>query len=327
MATSGTYGQVVFSVASITEHAFRRATGLPASAISAEDLVIARESLYLGTTALANRGLSLWCVRSVTLACEPGKAAYELPVGTEDIGMMYLRQPATRTPGALGPGSATVTFAAVTVVNNVELGLPAGTATWVIEASTDNISWAQVGSYSGTLAVPERIVIDLEPQPEVLYWRARQTVGTDTPTSAFFCQALRDTVTGRLNRDDYFSLPNKWQRGKPLQFWFDKQIRPRAVVWQVPDTQDYQLGFELQFRVQDPGDFNLSLAVPDRWLDAVIWDLAMRLYVQLPRDRVNPRLSLGELKQLADAAIRSAEDSETDGAPIRIMPGIGCYTA
>jgi hypothetical protein len=327
MATSGTYGQTVFTIATVIEQAFRAATGLSASAISAEDLEVGRNSLYLGATALSNRGLSLWCIRNVTLPCVVGQAAYILPIGTENIDNMTLRRPLTRTAAdTLSSGSAVVTFADAVQVNNVDLGLPASSGTWVVEASADNVTWTECGRQEVSLAAAGRGVIDLDPQPVVRYWRARQLVATVTPTSCHFCQGVYDVTGSKLSRDDYFNLPNKSQRGLPLQFWFDKQVAPRIVLWQVPDQESYQIGCDLQFRVQDPGDFNLNLQVPDRWLDAVIWDLSWRMYSQLPRDRVNPNMSLAQLQGLAEAAIRSAEDSETDGAPVRIMPAIGYYT-
>lgn len=328
MATSGTYGQTVFTIATVIEQAFRAATGLSASAISAEDLEVGRNSLYLGATALSNRGLSLWCIRNVTLPCVVGQAAYTLPIGTENIDNMTLRRPAVRTDAdTLTSGFSTLTFAEPTQVNNVDLGLTGAAGVWAVEASADGVSWVECGrrtvEHSATTV---RIIIDLDPQPVVRYWRVRHVSGSSTPTSCHFCQGVYDVTGSKLSRDDYFNLPNKSQRGLPLQFWFDKQVEPRIVLWQVPDQESYQIGCDLQFRVQDPGDFDLNLQVPDRWLDAVIWDLSWRMYSQLPRDRVNPNMSLAQLRELAEVAIRSAEDSETDGAPVRIMPSIGYYT-
>ena len=74
---------------------------------------------------------------------------------------------------------------------------------------------------------------------------------------------------------------------------------------------------------QDVGSLTQQLEIPQRWLDGFIWLLAARLCFELPN--VDPATQQ-IVVQMADKQVFEAEQSETDGAPIYITPGIGCYT-
>lgn len=293
--------------------------------ISAEQLQTAREHLFLGLSAFANDGLNLWCINTHTLSAEIGKAEYVLPAGVQDILNPRLRE-GTFTDATLALSEVSYTFDDDTAVASLSLLLPAGAAEWVLESSEDGVTWQESGAYEGTLEAAGYVNIDASPRPAVRYWRGRQTLGTDTPTSARFVWAERETPFAPMARDDYMALPNKYASGRPLQYWLDKRYGPqRFVVWQVPSTLSYQFVLTTQDLVQDVGDLTNELAVPARWLDAIISDLAVRTYLELPKQSRGD-VSLADLQGIASGHLSRAANSESDGGPSTFTPRISVYT-
>lgn len=326
---SGTYGQTLLNVANIIEHAYRRATGNPASQISAEEVAFARADLHMVLSNFANRGLDLWSVQKFGLNVVQYQSRYYLPDGAEGVLEFLLREGTFTDATALAAGSATLTYSAATRVQTVELSLPAvsGFVTWLVQGSADNATWETTGTFYGQLPVAATAVIDCDPQPEYLYWRALQSPApVSTPTDARFVSAMRETNLGIVSRDSYFGLPDKGTSGRPTQFWYDKQVAPSVVVWPPPASTSYQFLLVLQMAVQDVGTMQNILGVPSRWLTAIISELALMLRMELPKERANPNIPLSDMRDIAERDLKSAANSETDGAPIMISPNIGCYT-
>ena len=66
-----------------------------------------------------------------------------------------------------------------------------------------------------------------------------------------------------------------------------------------------------------------TLAIPNRWFEATIIQLAFRLSMELPgidAERIKMLLDLSEKFKI------ESTEGETDSAPISISPGISVYT-
>lgn len=127
----------------------------------------------------------------------------------------------------------------------------------------------------------------------------------------------------QLNLDDYSSLPNKEQRGLPIQYWYDRQVNPRIVVWPVPDDSPRSVRVYLQYHVEDIGSLTDDIDLPLRWYDAAVARLASRLSMILPGIDTNRIMFL---KQLAEEAYELAAGDEGDKGPVYLTPSIGAYT-
>lgn len=327
MATSGTIGQTTIDVTTIIEHAVRRC-GVVASIISAEQQTSARENLFLILSNLATRGLSLWCVAQFTFGLTPGKAAYELPVGTVDVLDMLLRQGTYTDATTVGAGVANLSAASeIAVTAALVTPADAGSYSLVLESSPDGVAWTEVGTAVATYGT-DPIGVDANIVSSELFFRVRDaTDPTRSFTAAQFVSDPNELEMSKLARDDYVLLPNKtFSSQQPLQYWYDKQYyQPRVHIWPLP-TESQQVSVYVQNQIQDPGAFTDTLQVPQRWLDAVISLLAPRVCLELPKELVPPD-RYDKLVVIAAQTLRDAEDSETDGAPIRLAPNISPYTA
>lgn len=326
--TSGAFGSVIMDVTSIIEHAVRRC-GVSASVITAEQQQSARENLFLILSNLATKGLSLWCVQKFTLEVAAGVSELLLPVGVIDVLEGLFRTATSAAATSAGPGVVAYdagASATPTVMGAVVTPAANGRYTFVLESSSDNAVWVPRGSADLVFAgVP--IGFDASTFVAAQYWRVRDTLDPGRVlTTASFLSNINDVTMGRLTRSSYAQMPNKAQASlQPLQFWYDKQFyQPRMVLWPVP-SQTAFIRIYVQQQIQDPGSFVNAVQVPQRWLDAVIALLAPRVFLELPKELVaSDRYEV--LTGVAASLLRDAEDSETDGAPIKFAPNLVPYT-
>jgi hypothetical protein len=130
----------------------------------------------------------------------------------------------------------------------------------------------------------------------------------------------------RMNRDDYTALVDRTYRGRPLQYWFDRQRdEPVIHLWPAVSSTDRFSQMEIWRKryIMDVGGLSQTLDIPQRWYEAVVLQLASRIasvLAEVPDDRE------AKLLALADKALRSAEDEERDNSPIKWAPRIGVYT-
>lgn len=336
MTTSGTVGQTVIDVTTIIEHAYRRC-GKLASTISGELQLSARNNLFFLLSDLANRGLSLWCVTKRVLGTLPDNAVYDLPVGTVDVLNALYRTQTTLTGSTLsgaGYQGLDLGSGAEAAVSNVAVRFTAAaTPTLVVEGSSDGVTWVQYAAFTPASAVTAGawLCCDVDNSAVLQYWRVRDTSGTlPAVTALTFNNDAYEVPMYKLSRDDYVALPNKTfaasSSSKSLQFWYDKQaVQPRLWVWPVTSGSTGQFVVWTQRHIEDVGDLSNSLDVPQRWLESVILTLACRCAVELPAGEL-PDGRLQYLESKAAEHLAQAEDGESDGAPIRIVPRIGGYT-
>jgi hypothetical protein len=318
--TSGTVGTTVVDVTSFIEHAFRRCGKMP-STISGEQQTAAMESLFFLLTDLVNDGVSLWCIQKAILPLVPAQTVYVLPPGASDVMACNYRTQSTEpnsTPIS-GAGWSGQSFTTAVTPTNVQVTFTtAAISALVVEYSLDaGATWIQAAALLSE---------DLDNTASATYWRIRDTSGILSPVSALaFNYGPSEVPMTQMNKDDYFSLPNKtFQANKSLQYWFDKQIAPQIWLWPVPNTAD-QVALQYHRQIEDVGSLNNLLEVPQRWYEYVVFGLACRVAVELPNGELPPG-RLEYLEQKAEYHLQRAADGESDGAPIKLQPAIRGYT-
>ena len=326
-ATSGVIGGSVTDVTTIIEHAARRC-GVAAPSLSAEQQTSARENLYFILSDLANRGVSLWCVQKNLLGVVLGQARYNLPVGTVDVLNAQLRS-ATLIANPTFNNVDAWTVSGATQLKTIGVTSPTvQTLNLLVESSADGITWTfeyLIPPFVTLLNTPQWF--DLDHVATAAYFRVRESVAPALiVTSVQFAYNGREIMMTKLNRDDYIAMPNKDQRGQPLQFWYDKQFQQPAIrVWPSPIDATVQLVLWTHRHIQDVGSFANSLEIPQRWIESVIFMLAAHICLELPPDKV-PQGRLEYLDAKAHEHLIRAEDGERDGAPMRFEFGTGVYT-
>ena len=333
MATSGTVSRTSVDVSSIIEHSFRRC-GKLASTISSELQLSARENLYFLLSDLANRGLSLWCTQKYVLGVQAYQPSITLPAGVVDVLNTLYRTKTDLTASAVlsGAGYYGQDLGSALTVYTATISFTAATAaTLVLESSDDNATWVQRGTFPlNTTPALAPICTDADDVVSARYWRVRDTSGTIPAVSALvLSNVVTEVPMGVLSRDDYANLPNKAQSApagsKSLTYWFDKQVTPRLWIWPVSEVSTDQVVVWTQRHIQDVGALTNTLDIPQRWYESIILTLACRCALELPAGELPPgRYEL--LSVEAERHLQQAEDGESDGSPIRLVPNIRGYT-
>lgn len=325
MAVSGTVSQTVFNTRKIIDHAFRKCR-LPPEGVGGEQMVTSQETLYLLLSALANRGLQLWCIEKLILPFQAANAEVIVGNGIVDVLNTNYRTVEAQS-GVITTTSTTYTmqFSTATQITTVGVlsGSPAPT-TLGIQTSNNGSTWTSIKSFPGV--ANSWAWTDIAVPTTSLYMRLTGLSTLSTPLQIVFGNTPNEIPMARLNRDSYSNLPNKAFQGKPLQFWLDRTLdEPIMYVWPVPSasTAIAQVTTYVKRYIMDVGTLTEEIEVPQRWYEAIVYQLAARLAEELPQ--VDPSM-LPILDQKAMRSLNEAEMEERDNSPIYFTPNIAVYT-
>lgn len=351
MTTSGTVSTTVFNTGRVIDHAYRRCR-VPPEIVSSEMLSIAQDNLYLLLSMLPNMGIPLWTVTKYVMPFYQGQPNITLPLGTIDLLNQNYRTISRYTGATVSSSGGVSDYASD---NDIEtscaqtspngsimtdifqpvfistLGVnmkTAGTYTLIFEYSNDLVTWKTATSPGAVIyTAGEWHWYDLEPQINAQYWRVRETGGATLDVAEFVVAGNPNEIPlARLNQDDYTNLPNKAFQGRPLQFWLDRRVnQPIMRLWPVPNAAAAyaQAVVWVERYIQDVGTLTQEIEVPQRWYDAIVWQLALKLSVETPQ--VDPSV-VGLITPFAQQALALAQMEERDNSPIRWTPNVSPYT-
>lgn len=353
---SGTISTTVFNVGKVIDRAFGRCKLAPQQ-ITGEYIQIAKDMLYLHLSTLGNEGIPLWAKTKMILPLYEGRQNVPLDASVIDVLSANLRTSTRLTPVTPGQASAsegvatnafdgdlTTACTQVTPGGFIQLSLnsPVNAPIWgflpntdgiwgySFQVSTDGINFDTI--YNATLQdviADEWFWVDIEGLSEAGYTYFRmQADGTTTldVVELVIENMPNEIPIAKINMDDYANLPDKWFFGRPVQCWYDKQIvNPQLTVWPSPQLQFTfnQIVLYVNRYIMDVGDMTNEIEVPQRWLLAVMTELARNLAMEIPEVKSEVLAILGPE---ADMQLKKAWASETDGSPTYLQANIRNYT-
>jgi hypothetical protein len=377
LTTSGTVSTFVYDNQKILDHSFRRA-GYKTEEITAEYIQIALEIIYTLTAEWINSGFPLWTQQFILLAATIGSPSVPTPNGTVDILTPFWRilnpwrGAATTTAGAdasplcagqpnsdiviAGPNAGvTVAFGGSMEVDCIGVLLGGAvplTAALDLLVSTDGATFTVAQSLPSTIFTPGTwAYFDLDPSISASYLQIRRPgAGNLTLNQLNFGLAQsQDIPLGNhgpsLNIDDYFNLPDKhYQSGQPNSAYVVRQAAtPLLKLWPVPNTAAFYNGTPaalVRRYIQDPGSMSNTMEVPQRWLEALQWQLAKGLMDELPQPKIDPSAGYSaiaisqEMQQRYQRVQANMQRStmlawaeERTKGPLNLAPDISGYTA
>jgi hypothetical protein len=332
MAYSGEIGGTTFNALKVVDHAFRRCR-LPAQAITAEMQSYALDSLYLMLSDMANPRTPSWCIQKQLYPLYEGQYQVTLDTGTVSVLNANLRTMQELDPG---PNDTTITSTMYKVdfnsadggaatVNTVGVKWAAAAVPLTFQVSDDNIVWITVGTQTTTAAAGEWTWTDVVPATAHRYFRFT----TATPyaaTEVYLGTLPQEIPMGVLNKDTYVAQSNKVFTGRPLTYWFQRDLpRPVMNLWPAPNlaAEHQVLVVWRQRQIMDTQNLRQDVEVPQRWLEAIVNGLAARVAAETPQ--VDAGL-IPVLEQRSAASLQRAWDGDNDGSPTFINPGISAYT-
>lgn len=352
MATSETVGQTIFTTQKVIDHAYRRAK-IPAELITAEKLASALDLLWLFLQEQSSEGAPVWRIDRQLVGLKQAGRTLTMPLGAVRVLNANLRTlqrlSGTYTTSSGGDpdlafdedvqtactqtapnGNIAVQFDTNVIITNVGL-LPNASGTWdfVYEVSEDGVAWETVAVFTDqTVTNREWLWQDLEITvlPSYAYFRVRATDGTTLDVRELYVANTPQAIPmAPLNKDDYFNLPNKDFQGRPVQYWQDfDRVQPVLNLWPAPNeaANFQQVELQLQLAIQDVGTMRQELDIPQRWYNAVVWNLAVAVAEEDPEFKGD----IKDLREQARVALAKAWAGITNDGPINLMPNIAPYT-
>lgn len=332
MAFSGTISETTFNALKVVDHAYRRCR-LPAQSITAEMQSYALESLYLLLSDLASVKTPSWCIEQQIYPFYEGQPEIELDLGTVEVLNANLRTLQELDPG---PAKTTITTTMYKVdfadadgseatVNTVGVKWLAAAVTLTFQVSDDDLLWTTVGTQTTAAGSGEWTWTDIFPARPHRYFRFTTTAPW-VASEVFLGTMPQEIPMGVLNRDTYVAQNNKVFLGRPLTYWFQRDInRPVMHLWPAPNAaaEHQQLIVWRHRHIMDTDNLRQDVNVPQRWLEAIVNGLAARVAAESPQ--VDAGL-VPLLEQRAAASLQRAWDGDNDGSPTFIQPQIGYYT-
>ena len=346
--TSGTIATTKITVQQLIDFAYRD-NNYFAEQITPELVNAARQALYYDLINLTNKGVNLWALKYIVLGTLARQRELEMPDGVSDIREFNYRDMTRPTPidDTSGEGIASVTdlLASYTFPANSSIDIEYENATPIVnfgfnsqnhgdtltlqsgyrDPDTNVTTYTTRGTATHLVNGNTWAYAQIDATANSKYWRVlNNTASPITVRAVVLSDVQRDIPLARLNRDDYFNLPDKDRVGsRSLQYFFDRQLTPIANLWTVPndDFQTYQLFVEYQ--LQDVGTLTNEIAVPDRWLPYIQAKLSHSLSMQLKNVDL-PRIQM--LKLRADELFLDASEEDRDKSPIYFAPNISHYT-
>jgi hypothetical protein len=358
MAYSGTTNQTKVSVDQLISYAFRDA-GKTAEEITPEYIDTAKLALFYILQNMSNRGVNLWLLENYVIGAQTNQQALTLPPGTIDVreaNWVYITNPAiTQALPVSNPNIANLFNqtdnanldynATTTLLNNwfgagytqqtrifyvgVNAYCPGTTATYDLdfEVSNDGITWNVWQSFNSvTLQDREWAYFTINATQQFSFFRikSRDDTSTFSLRAIQFAQSQQVIPLARLNRDDYWNLPNKqFPSVRSLQYWYDRQIDPAMYLWPVPNNNYQVFQLIIEKEMQDVGSLTNELYVPNRWIGSVQASLSHKLALQLPNVDMT---RITYLQGIAATLELDASNEERDKSPIYFQPNISYYT-
>ena len=358
MAYSGTYNKTKITVDQLISYAYRDA-GRTAEEITPEYADAGKQALFYILQNSANRGINIWLQQNVVLGAQTNQQWIDMPANCVDVleaNWVYIVNPSITSALPVTSTSAPALFdqsanadldlhATSTLTDNYfgasyspgtrifyvgfNAYVPVGTADYNLdlEVSNDGITWDVWESFpTTTLADREWAYFTINATQEFYYFRLknRTTTSTFSLRAIQFAQSQQVIPLARLNRTDYWNLPNKqFPSDRSLQYWFNRQIDPQMYLWPVPNNNYQVFQLILDIQPQDVGSLSNELYMPDRVIPYMQAALSHKIAMQLPGIDLN---RVQYLEKLALQARTEFEEQDRDKSPIYFQPNIAPYT-
>lgn len=129
-----------------------------------------------------------------------------------------------------------------------------------------------------------------------------------------------DYILTGISRADYDALPYKTQSGhRPTQYYFERTITPTCFLWPVQDNNSLTVFSHSWLLQQDVGAFTNQFDAPNRWMEAVAANLALKLAVKFAPERIPV------LQPMAADAFNAAAAEDVESVPLRVVPNLQGY--
>ena len=189
---------------------------------------------------------------------------------------------------------------------------PVGTITATVGASTSlTVGETITGSSSGTTAQiitkPTSTTLTVTVPSDA--FTAGETITVDI-LSGVVRRSDSDIAITQISRGTYLTIPTKTTTGRPIQFYFDRQITPVLKLWPSPENSTDQFIYDRMVRLDDVDASVNTVDVPFRFYPCLAAGLAYYLALKRAPQRVQVLKALYE-EEFERAALEDRDKTNT----------------
>lgn len=241
----------------------------PGETPGAAEVQDAAEALNMMVKAWQAQGIHLWAQQEATLFIEDGKYEYDLGSSgdhaTDSFSETTLSAAAADTDGTVDLTDATIAsdgdYIGIVLDNDTYHwttvnGAPSG-STVTLTAAIDGAAASGNTVYVYTSKVDRPL--------KVIEARRRNSSDIDTPLRMY-------------SRQEYFDLSNKTTKAKVTQFYYEPKLtNGKLYIWPAPNGVSDVLKFSYYRPLEDFDTTTDNPDFPQEWLEAMKYNLAVRL--------------------------------------------------
>ncbi len=361
MATSNSY---VFGTTTQIDAFFREAferIGIEGNKISQPLVTSAQMSANLALTYWMGKGPNTWMRKRRMVSLYPNQATYQLPVNLSQIVDVIAIQPQRLNTNGNALSSAVASGSAANVFNpNTNVGCtladPNGyfefaynqgysysifyigiqplndnsTYTLNVQYSFDGNNWITIyNGFSTTYNANQIGWIVVENSLNAQYWRIVETGGaTLALQQLYFSQPTTngsgDRALSPYSYTEYMQIPNKQNNSATGGYFFNSQVNPYITLYPVPNQTYNALLYTGYFYPQDVTNLFNEFDLPQRFLDALVAELAYRLATKPTTAKLADvpidANTIARLQQDRDIAFSTAALTDESNFPLRMSP-------
>ncbi len=125
-----------------------------------------------------------------------------------------------------------------------------------------------------------------------------------------------DYEVERISRGEYATLPNKTTKGRPSQFYFDRQIDPVINLWATPENSTDQLVYYYVRRIEDADALVNTTDMPFRFYPCMVAGLAYYHAMKRAPEKIQI------LKSVYEEEFQRAADEDEGRTPLKLQPSM-----
>lgn len=336
MSTSNTYLFSDSDFDSLLRTSFQLCGLLP-SEVDGWKIKLALQSANLILSDWANRGDNLWLSQTMVMPIVPGQQTYLLPKQVTYVKELQAVQLQEISGGArsgqAGPPSYTRLNFSTFVSPRIAAIYPtsSGLASLSLQHSGAGKPWTDASQKPWEASFEQYYANNIYmfiPSAPIMsnQWRFLNVDKLSTQTNiSSWGMKLFTQKTSRLlvalSENDYYSIPQPNQQPSSISsYYLDRQIQPTINLWPVPDNTYDAFVMKCMTTAQDAGDLVNRGQVPQRFLRALVYEIAAELSLQFSPERYQI------LRIEADKLFDRAATEDRERVPLRLVPNFVSYT-
>jgi hypothetical protein len=267
------------------------------------------------------QGLHLWCKEEAVLFLQPNQAEYVISNDTTSDYCAALGDSvitATATAAAISATSLSLlTTVGMTVGDYIGVVLADNTVFWTTIATIPTtttltltlgltqsaVSGSLVYTFTTKINKPLRIL------------SARRVRGYDNGSTG----TITEVLMSDMSYQDYQNMTSKYISGVPNQFTYNPRLTTgNLFLWQRPNDGNDRIHFTYERILEDMDNISDNFDLPSEWLEALTWQLALRLGPAFGRGSK----ALNEIAPIAQAALENLKNWDNEITYVNMYPDI-----